>query len=89
VALGRQQGNMFLGREIASDRDFSDTTAAAIDDEVRNLVDQAYQRAKDVLVGNKQILDKLAAMLIEKETVDAEELQEVLANNDVKMAAIA
>jgi cell division protease FtsH len=42
-----------------------------------------------VLVGNKQILDKLAAMLIEKETVDAEELQEVLANNDVKMAAIA
>ncbi len=89
VALGRQQGNMFLGREIASDRDFSDTTAAAIDDEVRNLVDQAYQRAKDVLVGNKHILDKLAAMLIEKETVDAEELQEVLANNDVKMAAIA
>lgn len=89
VALGRQQGNMFLGREIASDRDFSDTTAAAIDDEVRNLVDQAYQRAKDVLVGNKHILDKLAEMLIEKETVDAEELQEVLANNDVKMAAIA
>ncbi|HEY9798294.1 MAG TPA: ATP-dependent zinc metalloprotease FtsH3 [Leptolyngbyaceae cyanobacterium] len=89
VALGRQQGNMFLGREIASDRDFSDTTAAAIDDEVRNLVDQAYQRSKDVLVGNKHILDKLAAMLIEKETVDAEELQEVLANNDVKMAAIA
>lgn len=89
VALGRQQGNMFLGREIASDRDFSDTTAAAIDDEVRNLVDQAYQRAKEVLVGNKHILDQLAAMLIEKETVDAEELQEVLANNDVKMAAIA
>jgi cell division protease FtsH len=89
VALGRQNGNMFLGREIASDRDFSDTTAAAIDSEVRKLVDDAYRRAKDVLVNNKQILDKLAAMLIEKETVDAEELQELLANNDVKMAAIA
>ena len=89
VALGRQNGNMFLGRDIASDRDFSDTTAAAIDEEVRNLVDEAYRRAKDVLLTNKHVLDKLAAMLIEKETVDADELQEVLANNDVKMAAIA
>lgn len=89
VALGRQSGNMFLGRDIASDRDFSNATAAAIDDEVRKLVDEAYRRAKDVLVGNRHVLDKLAEMLIEKETVDAEELQEVLANNDVKMAAIA
>ena len=89
VALGRQNGNMFLGREIASDRDFSDSTAAAIDSEVRKLVDEAYRRAKDVLVSNKHVLDKLAEMLIEKETVDADELQEVLANNDVKMAAIA
>jgi cell division protease FtsH len=88
VALGRQNGNMFLGRDIASDRDFSNTTAATIDEEVRQLVDEAYQRAKDVLVGNKHILDKLSAMLIEKETVDAEELQELLAENDVKMAAI-
>jgi cell division protease FtsH len=89
VALGRQNGNMFLGREIASDRDFSDSTAATIDEEVRKLVDEAYLRAKDVLVSNKHVLDKLAEMLIEKETVDADELQEVLANNDVKMAAIA
>jgi cell division protease FtsH len=89
VALGRQNGNMFLGREIASDRDFSDTTAAAIDEEVRNLVDEAYQRAKNVLVSNKHILDKLAQMLIEKETVDSDELQELLANNDVRIAAIA
>jgi cell division protease FtsH len=89
VALGRQNGNMFLGREIASDRDFSDTTAATIDEEVRRLVDEAYERAKNVLLGNKHILDKLAGMLIEKETVDADELQELLANNDVKIAAIA
>jgi cell division protease FtsH len=89
VALGRQNGNMFLGRDIASDRDFSDSTAATIDSEVRKLVDEAYLRAKDVLVSNRHVLDKLAEMLIEKETVDADELQEVLANNDVKMAAIA
>ena len=89
VALGRQNGNVFLGRDIASDRDFSDETASAIDEEVKNLVDQAYRRAKEVLTENRPVLDKLADMLIEKETVDADELQDVLANNDVKMATLA
>ncbi|MBD2460581.1 ATP-dependent metallopeptidase FtsH/Yme1/Tma family protein [Oscillatoria sp. FACHB-1407] len=89
VALGRQQGNMFLGRDIAAERDFSEETAAAIDDEVRNLVDQAYRRAKTVLLENRKVLDTLAEILIERETVDSEELQELLATNDVKMASIA
>jgi cell division protease FtsH len=89
VALGRQQGNMFLGRDIASERDFSEETAAIIDDEVSQLVAEAYRRAKDVLLSNKHVLDKLANMLVDKETVDSEELQDLLANNDVKMAAIA
>ena len=89
VALGRQQGNMFLGRDIMSERDFSEETAAAIDEEVRKLVDVAYTRAKEVLVNNRHILDHLANMLVEKETVDAEELQEILTNNDVKTAAFA
>ncbi|AUS99473.1 MULTISPECIES: ATP-dependent zinc metalloprotease FtsH3 [Nostocales] len=89
VALGRQQGNMFLGRDIMSERDFSEETAAAIDEEVRKLVDTAYSRAKEVLVSNRHILDQIAQMLIDKETVDADELQEILANNDVRTAAFA
>ncbi|HEY9762276.1 MAG TPA: ATP-dependent zinc metalloprotease FtsH3 [Trichocoleus sp.] len=89
VALGRQQGNMFLGRDINSERDFSEETAAAIDEEVRSLVDEAYLRAKKVLTDNRHVLDKLADMLVERETVDAEELQHVLATSDVKMASIA
>ena len=89
VALGRQQGNPFLGRDIASERDFSEKTAASIDTEVRALVDQAYERCKRVLVENRHILDKLAEMLVDKETVDSEELQQLLAINDVKMASIA
>ena len=89
VALGRSQGGMFLGRDIMAERDFSEETAAAIDDEVRNLVDQAYRRAKSVLTENRAVLDKLAEMLIERETVDAEELQELLATSDVKVASIA
>ncbi len=89
VALGRQQGNPFLGRDIASERDFSEQTAASIDAEVRILVDQAYTRCKTVLVNNRHILDKLADMLVDKETVDSEELQNLLATNDVEMASIA
>lgn len=89
VALGRSQGGMFLGRDIMSERDFSEETAAAIDDEVRNLVDQAYRRAKAVLTENRAVLDRLAEMLIEKETVDSEELQDLLANSNVKVASIA
>ena len=89
VALGRQSGNVFLGRDLASDRDFSDETAATIDEEVGKLVTQAYERAKGVLETNRSILDQLAEILIEKETVDAEELQDLLAKNNAEMAAIA
>jgi cell division protease FtsH len=89
VALGRQQGNMFLGRDIASERDFSEETAATVDAEVRSLVDEAYIRAKQVLTSNRPILDQLAHMLVDKETVDSDELQQLLASSDVSMASIA
>jgi cell division protease FtsH len=88
VALGRQQGSMFMGRDIASERDFSEETASMIDEEVSDLVAVAYQRAKDVLVGNKHVLDKLATMLVERETVDSEELSQLLIASEVKMAPI-
>ncbi len=88
VALGSQQGGMFLGRDIASDRNYSEETASAVDDEVRNLVEMAYRRAREVLMSNQHILDTIAQKLIDKETVDAEELQEILDSNEVKMAAM-
>jgi len=87
VALGRSQGGMFLGRDIAAERDFSEDTAAAIDEEVSELVAVAYQRATEVLTANRPVLDELAEILVEKETVDAEELQELLITRDVKVAA--
>jgi cell division protease FtsH len=86
VALGRSQGGMFLGRDIAADRDFSEDTAAAIDEEVSELVAEAYRRATGVLTANRPVLDELAEMLVEKETVDAEQLQELLISRDVKVA---
>ena len=87
VALGRSQGGMFLGRDIAAERDFSEDTAAAIDEEVGQLVAAAHRRATEVLEANRAVLDELADLLVERETVDAEELQELLINRDVRVAA--
>jgi cell division protease FtsH len=86
VALGRSQGGMFLGRDIAAERDFSEDTAATIDEEVSELVEEAYRRATEVLSNNRVVLDELAEMLVEKETVDAEDLQELLIRRDVRVA---
>jgi cell division protease FtsH len=86
VALGRSQGGMFLGRDIAAERDFSEDTAAAIDEEVSQLVAEAYKRATAVLTDNRSVLDDLAEMLVERETVDAEDLQELLIRRDVRVA---
>ena len=86
VALGRSQGGMFLGRDIAAERDFSEDTASTIDQEVSELVDVAYKRATKVLVDNRPVLDELAELLVEQETVDAEELQDLLINRDVRIA---
>ena len=85
VALGRSQGGMFLGRDIAAERDFSEDTAATIDEEVSDLVALAYKRATKVLVDNRSVLDELADMLVDQETVDAEEFQELLIRSDVRI----
>jgi cell division protease FtsH len=53
---------------------------------VSQLVDEAYRRATEVLTANRPVLDELAEILVEKETVDAEELQELLIRRDVRVA---
>ncbi len=90
VALGRSQGGgMFLGRDIASERDFSEDTAATIDSEVSILVEMAYERAKKALNDNRKVLEELTAMLMETETVDSLEFQELLIRHEVKVAEYA
>jgi len=86
VALGQSQGGMFLGRDMSSTRDFSEDTAATIDVEVSELVDVAYKRATKVLTDNRTVLDEMAQMLIEKETIDTEDIQDLLNRSEVKVA---
>jgi cell division protease FtsH len=75
-AKGEEQ--VFLGREIAQHRDYSEATAQKIDDEINKLINDAYQCATDVLKENMDILHKLADELLEKETVMGNELDELI-----------
>ena len=74
MALGQQQGQVFMGRDFSAQPDYSDEIAFQIDKEIRRIVDESYDTAEDVLVRNRVLLDKLASELIEYETVDARHL---------------
>ena len=73
--LGQKQGEVFLGRDWGSTPDYSDAVAFEIDQEVRQLIDEAHDVALDILTENREKLDALAAVLLEKETLDREEVE--------------
>jgi len=79
VAYGENEENVFLGREMSSRReDYSEDTAREIDQEVRAIIDSQYKIAKQVLTDNRDKLDRLATALLERETLDADEITAVL-----------
>jgi cell division protease FtsH len=75
LAFGKKEEQIFLGREISQHRDFSEETARQIDLEVRRIIDEAYQSARSILEANKDAMHRIAAALIERETIDAEEVR--------------
>ncbi|TAN21047.1 MAG: ATP-dependent metallopeptidase FtsH/Yme1/Tma family protein [Acidobacteria bacterium] len=79
LTFGKKEEQIFLGREISQHRDFSEDTAIRIDQEVRRLVMEGYDRARKVLTENVDMLHKLAQALLERESLDAEEIRMVLA----------
>jgi len=74
VKLGQASGEVFLGRDMGHQRDYSDSVAQAVDTEVRNFIDRAHTEAWKVLMDNRAILDRLATELLEKETLDHHQL---------------
>jgi len=73
LAYGKNDQAGFLGRDLMQQKDYSEETAKNIDEEVRNLVNEAYTRAKDLLTKHRDKLDKLALALVEKEVLDIDE----------------
>ncbi|HHT09026.1 MAG: ATP-dependent zinc metalloprotease FtsH [Atribacterota bacterium] len=78
LTLGRRHKEVFLGKDIAEDRNYSEEVAFTIDKEVRSIIDSAYEQARKLIIDNRDKLDKLTAILLEKEVLEREEIDKIL-----------
>jgi cell division protease FtsH len=76
--FGHDRSQPFLGREFSSEPDYSDEIAREIDDEIRRIVEEAHQTAKDLLIDRREALDRISKILLERETIDAEQFAKLL-----------
>jgi cell division protease FtsH len=76
--FGEREEMIFLGKEIHEQQDYSDKTAEAIDKEVSHIIEEAMNRAKDILSNNKEKLEAMVARLMEKETIEQDEIKEIM-----------
>lgn len=80
LTFGRREEQVFLGRDIVEEKNYSEATAVEIDKEVRRIVDECYKRAKQELSNNREKLKKLAETLLEKEVMDSEEVKRLVSS---------
>jgi cell division protease FtsH len=78
LTLGRKQEAVFLGRDIARDRNYSEEIAYAIDREVRKIVDESYHRAEQILTDNKEGLELVAETLFDQETIEGKKFEDLM-----------
>jgi len=78
ITLGKKHDQVFLGRDLARDRDFSEEIAKAIDHEIRRIIESCYQKAQDIIENNRDKLELIAQSLLERETLDAEEIKALM-----------
>ena len=81
ITLGSSQDEVFLGRDFAQEKSYSEETAGIIDEEIKHIIDHAYEEAKSILSKNRDKLDKVAAVLIEKEKITGDEFDQIFAEN--------
>jgi cell division protease FtsH len=79
LAFGKKEEAIFLGREIAQHRDYSEDTAIRIDQEVRRIITAAYENAQNIMQTHRDILERIALALLEREVLDATELKALIA----------
>jgi cell division protease FtsH len=78
LQFGRHQGQPFLGRDFSSEQNYSEAIAYEIDKEMREIMDQCYQRTREVLTKHREQLELLAQALLEKETLNKQEIEELM-----------
>jgi cell division protease FtsH len=83
LSLESQQGEVFLGRDWMSRSEYSEEIAARIDAQVRSIVEHCYEQACKIIRDNREVIDRLVDLLIEKETIDGEEFRQIVAEYTV------
>lgn len=86
LTFGQKEGQVFLGRDIARERNYSEAVAYGIDKEARRIIDECYMRAQTLIQENMHKLDAIAQTLMEKETIEAKEFAELMAKLDQEAA---
>jgi len=87
IAVGDREAEIFLGREVVQRREISDRTAELVDTELKRILSEAYERARTILTEQREALDRLAASLLERETLDREEVETVVAGRQLAPVA--
>ena len=80
MTFGKKEEQIFLGRDFTQTKDYSEKTALEIDSEIRRIIMEAYERAKEVLCANLEVLHKMAEVLLEKEVLEGLEIDEIIKN---------
>ena len=78
MAYGKNQENVFMGRDFGHQRDYSEQVAFEIDEEMKRIVDEKYEEAKKLLIDNRNMLEAISKELLEKETIEAKEFEEIM-----------
>jgi len=87
LTFGRKSEYVFLGRDIASERDYSEQIAFEIDKEVRRIIEECYEKAKNILKENEEGVHRVVKVLLEKETLEGDELKKIF--EDIKKEKVA
>ncbi len=78
ITYGKNSAEVFIGKDLLKEKNYSDETAELIDEEVKDIVSEAFDSAKSILIKNKKLMDKLATTLLEKEVIEGEDIEKML-----------
>ncbi len=84
LTLGKKHRQVFLGKDIVEDRNYSEEVAYAIDQEIRQLIDKCYSMAEKIIIGHRDKLERLAKALLEKEVLEGDQIDRILEGKDLE-----
>jgi len=82
ITFGKKHGPVFLARDLVEERNYSEAIAKEIDDELRRIVESSHEKAREIITSNRDKLERLAEVLLEKETVEQEEVAAIVAGRE-------